>query len=117
VTVSITNTSVRCQVFVLAHETYCRALGECACDEGLRRGAKRTPTSLTLASGVTSPELDDAVLAVSEVVRAARRGELTVKRHVVEQRRPAAARVSAPTSTEVSRPSDVTRTKKKRGTG
>jgi hypothetical protein len=117
VTVSLTNTSGRCQVFVLAHETYCRARGACACDEGLRRGAKRTPTSLTLASGVTSPELDDAVLAVPEVVRAARRGELTVKRHVVEQLRPAAAHVSAPASPEVRRPSDVTRTKKKRGAG
>ena len=29
-TVSLTNTSNRCQVFVLAHETYCKALGECA---------------------------------------------------------------------------------------
>jgi hypothetical protein len=117
VTVSITNTSGRCQVFVLAHETYCRALGECACDVEQGRAPRRTPRSLTLATGLTSPELDDAVLAVPEVVRAARRGELAVKRHVVEQRRPAAAPVSAPTSTEVNRPSDVTRTKKKRGAG
>jgi hypothetical protein len=32
VTVSLTNTSRRCLVFVLAHETYCKALGECRCD-------------------------------------------------------------------------------------
>ncbi|GAB4206542.1 MAG: hypothetical protein OHK0013_23360 [Sandaracinaceae bacterium] len=116
-TVSLTNTSNRCQVFVLAHETYCKALGECACDVEQGRAPRRTPRSLTLATGVTSPDIDDAVLAVPEVVRAARRGELAVKRHVVEPARPAAAPVSPPASTEVSRPSDVTRTKKKRGAG
>lgn len=116
-TVSLTNTSGRCQVFVLAHETYCRARGACACDVGEGRGARRTATSLTLASGVTSPELDDAVLAVPEVVRAARRGELTVKRHVEEPPRPAPVPRSMPASPEVSRPPDVTRAKKKRGAG
>lgn len=114
-TVSLTNTSGRCHVFVLAHETYCRACGACACDVGVGRSARRTRTSLTLASGVTSSEIDDAVLAIPEVVRAARRGELTVKRHVAEP--PRLAPVSTPTSPEVSRPPDVTRAKRKRGAG
>ncbi len=65
-TVSLTNTSNRCQVFVLAHETYCKAVGECACDVEQGRSARRTPRSLTLASGVTSTELDDALLSVPD---------------------------------------------------
>ena len=114
-TVSLTNTSGRCLVFVLAHETYCEALGECRCEVEQGRRARRTPKSLTLASGVTTRVLDDAVLAIPEVVRAVKRGELTVKRYVPEPPRPAAT--SAPTITtslEVSRP-DVKAKKNKRG--
>ena len=116
-TVSLTNTSGRCLVFVLAHETYCEALGECRCEVEQGRRPRRTARSLTLASGVTSPTLDDAVLAIPEVVRAVKRGELTVKRHVPEPPRPIAAATSAPTITtslEVSRP-DVRAKKNKRG--
>jgi len=116
VTVSLTNTSNRCQVFVLAHDTYCKALGDCACDVEQGRAARRTASSLTLATGVTTPELDDAVLAVPDVVRAVRRGELAVKRHITGPPRPALSVNPTPTSSpEVSRPPDVTRAKKKRG--
>ena len=83
-TVSLTNTSGRCLVFVLAHETYCKALGECRCDVEKGRRARRTAKSLTLASSVTSPALNDAVLAIPDIVRAAKRSELTVKRHASE---------------------------------
>lgn len=118
-TVSLTNTSSRCQVFVLAHETYCKALGECACEVEQGRAPRRTPRSLTLATGVTSSALDDAVLAVPDVVRAIRRGELAVKRHVAEPTRPAHSTTpTTPTPTsapEASRPPDVSRAKKKRG--
>jgi hypothetical protein len=71
-------------VFVLAHETWCNALGECGCDIEQGRRARRTAKSLTLASNVTSPALHDAVLAIPEVVRAVKRGDLSVKRHVAE---------------------------------
>jgi hypothetical protein len=67
---------------VLPHETYCKALGECRCDVEHGRHARRTARSLTIASGVTSPALDDAVLALPDVVRAMKRGELVVTRHV-----------------------------------
>jgi len=117
VTISLTNTSGRCLVFVLAHETYCEALGECACNVEQGRRARRTAKSLTLASGVTSPTLDDAVLAIPELVRAVKRGELAVKRHVPEPPRPVVAAMPGPTITtslEVSRP-DVKAKKNKRG--
>jgi hypothetical protein len=77
-TVSLTNTSLRCQVFVLAHEVFCAACGRCAC----RTGARRVASSLTIASGMTVGALSDAVLAVPEVSRAIRSGALLVKRGV-----------------------------------
>ena len=49
-TVSLTNTSNRCQVFVLAHETYCKTLGQCACDLEQGRASRRTPRSTTPCS-------------------------------------------------------------------
>ena len=110
-TVTLTNMSGRCQVFVLAHETFCMALGECRCDLEQGRRDRRIARSLTLVSGVTSPELDGAVLSVPEVLRAAKRGELTVTR-VVEQPTPRAV-PAPPTSPEVNRPDP--KAKKKRG--
>ena len=74
--VSLTNLSRRCQVFVLAHDAYCASLGRCAC----RNGARRVASSLTLASSARVDSLDDAVLAVPEVIRAVREGALSVKR-------------------------------------
>lgn len=116
-TVSLTNTSGRCLVFVLAHETYCQALGECRCEVEQGRRARRTAKSFTLASGVTSPALDDAVLTIPEVVRAVKRGDLSVKRHVPERPSPALVATKAPTTAslaEVIRP-DVKARKNKRG--
>lgn len=112
-TVSLTNTSGRCLVFVFAHETYCEALGECRCEVEQGRRARRMARSLTLATGVTISALHQAVLAIPDVVRAVKRGDLSVKRHVSEQpSRPdsAAAPVSA-ASLEADRP----KAKKKRG--
>ena len=116
-TVSLTNTSGRCLVFVLAHETYCQALGECRCEVEEGRRARRTAKSLTLASGVTSPALDDAVLTIPDVVRAVKRGDLAVKRHVPELPKAAVVATKAPTTTsfvEVIR-HDVKAKKNKRG--
>lgn len=71
-TVTLTNVSRRCLVFVLAHDVFCAARGRCAC-----KGA--APSSLAVASGV-SATIDDAVLSVPEVIRAVREGALRVKR-------------------------------------
>ncbi len=116
-TVSLTNTSGRCLVFVLAHETSCKALGECRCEIEHGRRARRMARSLTLASEVTSPALDDAVLTIPDVVRAVKRGDLSVKRHVPERPLPVLVATKAPTTTslaEVIRP-DVKARKNKRG--
>jgi hypothetical protein len=121
VTVSLTNTSGRCLVFVLAHETYCKALGECRCEVEPGRRARRTATSLTLASGVTSSALDDAVLTIPDVVRAVTRGHLSVKRHAPELPKPVVAATPTPASAslpEVIRPdvkAPTVKTKNKRG--
>lgn len=95
--VTLTNTSGRCQVFVLAHDTYCRALGECVCDVQPGRSRKRLARSLTLATGVTSEEQPDAVLAVPDVAAAVRRWELSVRRHQAPTA-PMPAQVSEPPS-------------------
>jgi hypothetical protein len=119
VTVSLTNTSGRCLVFVLAHKTYCEARGECRCDVEPGRRARRIARSLTLASGVTSLALDDAVLTVPDVVRAVKRGDLSVKRHASELPKPVAAPTPPPTSLpEIIRPdvkAPTVKTKNKRG--
>lgn len=75
-TVSLTNTSRRCMVFVLAHDVFCVENGRCRCAPGVRP----LPSSLTLATGVTVGGLDDAVLAVPEVIRAVRDGALAANR-------------------------------------
>lgn len=109
---TLTNTSGRCQVFVLPHETYCRALGPgaCECDVQPGRDARRTATSLTLATGVTSPTLDDAVLDVPDVARAIRRGDVALTRLATE------AQPTSPSPTAEGAPvSDVSQAKKKRG--
>lgn len=120
-TVSLTNTSGRCLVFVLAHETYCQALGECRCEVEPGRRARRTATSLTLATDVTSPALDDAVLAIPDVVRAVKRGDLSMKRHVPDPKPVAVVATPTPPPTslpEVIRPdvkAPTVKTKYKRG--
>jgi hypothetical protein len=80
VSVSLSNTSGRCLVFVLAHDTYCRALGECVCDVQPGRGGKLLARSLTLASGVTLDNLPEAVLTVPDIAAAIRRSELSIRR-------------------------------------
>mgnify|MGYP000922460577 CR=1 FL=1 len=75
-TVSLTNTSRRCMVFVLAHDVFCVTNGRCRCAPG----ARPVPTSLTVAAGVTVDGLDEAVLTVPAVIRAVRDGALAANR-------------------------------------
>lgn len=75
-TVSLTNTSRRCMVFVLAHDVFCAANARCRCAPG----ARPVPASLTIAAGVTIDGLDEAVLVVPTVIRAIRNGALAANR-------------------------------------
>ena len=109
--VSLKNRSGRMQIFVLAHESYCAARGECACSQPTARGARRVPRSLTLAAGATSPEVPDAVLAVPAVGQAVRRGELIVQRPIPVAP-PAAPRVAVTPQRD---PPSRVQPKKKRG--
>lgn len=114
-TISLTNIANRCFVFVLAHETYCKALGDCACIVEQGRALRRIPRSITLASGVMRAELHEAVLALPEVVRALRRGELTVKLPVAEPSVSAPMPKFAMKAASASRSTEAARAKKKRG--
>ena len=78
-TVTITNKTRRMKVFDLPHETYCAALGECACQK-IDKPEQRIASSLTIPAGQQKEHLPDAVLAVAKVERAVRTGELKVRR-------------------------------------
>lgn len=116
-TVSLTNTSGRCQVFVLAHETYCQALRECRCAREPGRAARRIPGSLTLAAGATTNPQEDAVLAIPEVDRALRRGELTVRQHRAAPARPPRSKGTTLELPAGLRPPAGAGSKKRRGAG
>lgn len=74
--VTLTNLMPRLRAFVLAHESFCKTRGACACAE---QKGRRIPSSLTLAAGITADGLDVAVLAVPEIARAVRAGELRAR--------------------------------------
>jgi hypothetical protein len=97
-TVSLTNTLGRMQIFVLPHETYCQALGKCACEVEHGRVARRIPSSLTLPAGATVAGLPEAILSVRDVVAAHRRGALGVARRAprTAERLPPAPPVAQP---------------------
>lgn len=82
--VTLTNTSGRCQTFVLAHESFCSQAGTCSCAMTEGRQPRRLPAAVTLPTGESVAALHDAVLALPEVVRAIRRGELVSVRESAE---------------------------------
>ena len=70
--VTLTNKGRRMRVFVLPHETYCAALGSCACVVFPGREPRSAPSSLTLPAESVVRGLSDAVLQVPEIARAVR---------------------------------------------
>ena len=87
--VTLINTSGRLKAFTLSHESYCKARGRCACTMTSGRDTRRIPSALTLAAGARLEGLDDAALAVPDIERAVRAGDLRV-----ERKPPAPARVA-----------------------
>ncbi|TQF10409.1 hypothetical protein FJV41_39605 [Myxococcus llanfairpwllgwyngyllgogerychwyrndrobwllllantysiliogogogochensis] len=78
--VTLTNALGRLVTFLLPHESYCVARGECACGVQPGRGGRRLPSSLTLATGVSMEDVPEATLCVPAVAAAIRRGEVALKR-------------------------------------
>jgi hypothetical protein len=72
----LANTSDGRKAFVLAHDSYCTALGHCACVAPLPFGRPRAVV-LSLEEG-EARIVPRAVLSVSEVARAVSRGRLRV---------------------------------------
>ncbi|HHH27243.1 MAG TPA: hypothetical protein ENK57_02685 [Polyangiaceae bacterium] len=76
-TVALINATRRLKVINLPHESYCAALGSCAC--GTLK-SRPIASSLTLTAGAVVTGLDDAVLTVPDVAIEVRAGELRVRR-------------------------------------
>ena len=75
----LTNRTRRMLTFLLPHETYCEAHGECACVVvDLDRGT-RVPSSLTLPAGEPARDVSDAVLTVREIAKAVKREEVVAE--------------------------------------
>jgi hypothetical protein len=93
--VSISNMSGRCLVFVLPHAQVCAALGRCRCAPPESRAGRPVAASLTLATGMTASGLPDAVLAAPDVVRAVQRSDVRVMHEPDAAPSPEAAPASA----------------------
>ncbi len=72
----LANTTDGQKAFVLGHDSYCSALGRCACLRALPRGRARAAV-LSLDEG-EELRVARAVLSVPEVARAVARGRLRV---------------------------------------
>jgi len=88
-TVSLINTSGRLKTFTLPHESYCKARGRCSCTQTSGRDARRVPSSVTLAADARIEGLDEGVLAVPDIERALRAGDLRVERKPPPPSKPA----------------------------
>ena len=77
--VTLINTTRRMVVLNLPHESYCKALGRCACTPHPLREEATVASSLTIPAGQAVADLPEAVLSAPEVDRAVKAGELHVK--------------------------------------
>lgn len=93
-TTILSNRTHRMLVFALYHDEYCEHLGRCACAENGRRGGPLVPDLLTLPAQ-SSVEVDEAVLRLTDVVSAIRRGELTATAKPEAQPNPQTDEVAA----------------------
>ncbi|APR80154.1 Hypothetical protein A7982_05501 [Minicystis rosea] len=74
--VTLTNKTAQMATFLLPHESYCAARGECACFVLPGWPAQRVPSSLTVPAKGAIVGLEHAVLAVLEIARAVRTGDV-----------------------------------------
>ena len=79
-TVTLINKTRRMKTYNLPHDTYCKALGECACITLPGRDKRTVCSSVTLAAGAEVEGLQDAVLQVTKIAKDIKKGELQVKK-------------------------------------
>ena len=82
-TVTLINKTNRMKVIPLPHNTYCAALGKCACVT-LPGMKKKVASSLTIPAGEVIRDIPDAVLTVDQVIRMVRQGELVAKKTLLK---------------------------------
>ena len=77
--VTLINTTRRMVVLNLPHESYCKALGRCACTPHPLRENATVASSLTIPAGQAVADLPEAVLSAPEADQAIKTGELLVE--------------------------------------
>jgi hypothetical protein len=97
-TITLINKTKRMKTYNLPHETYCKALGRCACTKLPGRGGRSICASLTLPAGGLVYLLFEAVLEVADIIRDLRAGRLEAKREArqAQEREEAATTNAAP---------------------
>lgn len=92
-TIVLTNTTRRVRVVLLPHDIFCARAGRCACTK--RRDGVRLPAALTLPARESVDRLDEALLALPEVLAAVRAGDLRVTTEPAPEPAPAPSAVPA----------------------
>ncbi len=93
------NKTNRMKVIVLPHQVYCAALGRCECMR-LPGMKNKVAASLTIPAGMTSGELPDELLQVSQVQKGLKRGELEVAAAEVKKNKSKSSRNAEGVSVE-----------------
>jgi hypothetical protein len=75
-TLTLINTTRRMKIYNLPHDTYCSALGRCACTRLDGRQARLICASITIPAGGFVNELPKAVFEVAEIQRDLKVGHL-----------------------------------------
>jgi len=89
--VTLTNRTRRMMVLNLPHESYCEALGRCACTPHPLKEDATVATSLTIPAGQAVADQPEAVLSAPDVEQAVQAGELAVEQSKSPASEPAPA--------------------------
>ena len=80
---TLINTTRRMKIYNLPHDTYCKALGRCACTRLSGRGGRLVCASITLPAGGFVNDLPKAVFEVAEIQRDLNSG--LIRAHQISQ--------------------------------
>lgn len=79
-TITLINKTRRMRVYNLSHDSYCQALGQCACTRLPTRNTMYVCASLTLPANARVSGIQEAALQVPEIARDIKVGSLAVTR-------------------------------------